>query len=378
MPKQTANPVTTADMAVVFPLQADREPRLTQGIFIGLLASGEPFYWDPYAAYVAGLIGSLSRVILGQVNYRKSTQIKTEICVAATLVSAGGTSSSTTSSNMTSWRKSLASQPITFGDVKINPIDPNRLGRNEQQAMLANMVQLARERFEPLPDLEYGALSAALDQVMESHARPTIMAVVEALFERAESAAAAIHVSVDKLREMGFSLALTLQRFIGDGDLGGVFDGETTPGFDLSGDLVVLNFSTIGESMRPLMVSVVSTWLEAAWQHGNKDLLFDHVILEECWEYLRHPSSLGGPERGAKLQRQYGVAYTYVLHGLSDLLAAGTANSEQVRLAEGLVRDAQVTVLFLQDAGEREHLKRVLNLPTSSSKSRPSSSARVR
>ena len=47
-----------------------------------------------------------------------------------------------------------------------------------------------------------------------------------------------------------------------------------------------------------------------------------------------------------------GVANIAVLHRLSDLSAAGSAGSEQVGLAEGLLSDSETRVIYAQSPGE--------------------------
>ena len=53
-----------------------------------------------------------------------------------------------------------------------------------------------------------------------------------------------------------------------------------------------------------------------------------------------------------KLSRAYGVANIAVVHRLSDLKAVGADGSEQQRLAEGLLADAETRVIFGQPPSE--------------------------
>jgi hypothetical protein len=63
-----------------------------------------------------------------------------------------------------------------------------------------------------------------------------------------------------------------------------------------------------------------------------------------------------------KLARSYGVQNIIVMHRLSDLDAAGTRDSEEVRLAEGLIADTETRVIYAQPPGEEARLREVLGL----------------
>jgi hypothetical protein len=58
----------------------------------------------------------------------------------------------------------------------------------------------------------------------------------------------------------------------------------------------------------------------------------------------------------------FGVANIAVVHRLSDLSAAGSEGSEQQRLAEGLLADAETRVLFGQAPAEAERAGDLLGL----------------
>jgi hypothetical protein len=58
----------------------------------------------------------------------------------------------------------------------------------------------------------------------------------------------------------------------------------------------------------------------------------------------------------------FGVANIAVVHRVSDLRAAGSEGSEQQRLAEGLLADAETRVLFGQSPAEAEKAGELLGL----------------
>jgi len=65
-----------------------------------------------------------------------------------------------------------------------------------------------------------------------------------------------------------------------------------------------------------------------------------------------------------KLSRAWGVANVAVLHRLSDLTATGSAGSEQVRLAEGLLADSETRVVYGQPPDEVARAGELLGLST--------------
>jgi hypothetical protein len=65
-----------------------------------------------------------------------------------------------------------------------------------------------------------------------------------------------------------------------------------------------------------------------------------------------------------KLSRAYGVANIAVLHRLSDLGSVGSAGSEQVGLAQGLLADSETRVVYGQSPGEAEASRELLGLTT--------------
>ena len=84
--------------------------------------------------------------------------------------------------------------------------------------------------------------------------------------------------------------------------------------------------------------------------------------LDEGWRLLGHLGSALWLQDSFKHARAYGVQNVLVLHRLSDLRAAGAADSREVRLAEGLVSDTETRVIYAQPADQAELLRSVLAL----------------
>jgi hypothetical protein len=189
---------------------------------------------------------------------------------------------------------------------------------------------------------------------------PTLGAVAEALLAPEPGQAAALGTDLEGLRHDGRQVALELRRLV-VGDLAGMFDGETSPGIDMAGGMVVLDLSRLYASpaLGLLMVCALS-WLQGALAggEGTKRL----VVLDEAWAVLSHLATARWLQATFKLSRSFGVANIAVLHRLSDLSAAGPEGSEQQRLSEGLLADAETRVLFGQAPAEADRAGALLGL----------------
>ena len=154
-------------------------------------------------------------------------------------------------------------------------------------------------------------------------------------------------------------MALELRRLV-HGDLAGMFDGETSPGVELGAGMVVLDLSRLYASpaLGLLMVCALS-WLQSALASGSAKRL---VVLDEAWAVLSHLATARWLQATFKLSRAYGVANVAVVHRLSDLKAAGQDGSQEQRLAEGLLADAETRVVFGQAPGEAERAGELLGL----------------
>ena len=104
----------------------------------------------------------------------------------------------------------------------------------------------------------------------ERTALPTLPLVAEALLRPEEQQARLLGTNVEGLRQDGRQVALELRRLV-HGDLAGMFDGETSPGLDLSAGVVVLDLSRLYASpaLGLLMVCALS-WLQSTLAVGRR------------------------------------------------------------------------------------------------------------
>jgi hypothetical protein len=212
--------------------------------------------------------------------------------------------------------------PLRLGPglgLRLNPLDVGPAGQTVETAQAVQHGQspahqrraellgalLGSSLGRPLLPQERAAADVALSVAEERTALPTLPLVAEALLRPEEQQARLLGTNVDGLRQDGRQVALELRRLV-YGDLAGMFDGETSPGLDLSAGVVVLDLSRLYASpaLGLLMVCALPWLLKAAGQEG----------------------------------------------------------SEQQRLAEGLLADAETRVVFGQAPAEAERAGELLGL----------------
>jgi hypothetical protein len=265
------------------------------------------------------------------------------------------------------------------GRVRLNPLDPapraegsfgaTRSGLPRAPAGLSHEVD--RRHSELLASLASACLRrdlaprerAAIDLALVSASGtvrsggvPTVPTVVDALLEPSPVAARRVRTDAATLLEDGRDVALELRRLV-HGDLRGMFDGPTTEGIDLSGQLVVLDLSALYSSPAlGVLMACATAWLQAALArdagHPRRDGGQVLVVVDEAWAILANLGVARWLQSSWKLSRAFGVANLAVLHRLSDLLAVGAAGSEQVGLAQGLLSDSETRVIYAQPPGE--------------------------
>jgi hypothetical protein len=227
--------------------------------------------------------------------------------------------------------------PLRLGPglgLRLNPLDvgpaaqsaqTGGLPAHQRRAELLGAL-LASSLGRSLLPQERAAADVALSVAEERAALPTLPLVAEALLRPEEQQARLLGTDLDGLRQDGRQVALELRRLV-HGDLAGMFDGETSPGLDLSAGVVVLDLSRLYASpaLGLLMVCALS-WLQSTLVVGSATKRL--VVLDEAWALLSHLATARWLQSTFKLSRSYGVANVAVVHRLSDLKAAGQEGSE--------------------------------------------------
>ena len=366
MSRRPAHRGTTAHLQAAYPFVAEGGLG-SRGVYVGKELLGGSFCYDPWELY-GRVLTNPNVIVAGQVGRAKSSFVKTYLWRqsvfgrrAAVLDPKG---------EYGPLARALGVEVVRLvpgGDVRLNPLDPGpgagELAPEEvvrrQTAVLSGLAAAGLGR--RLGPEEGAALDLALAAVGAAGRRvPTLADVVEALFAPGAAAARSVHTSAGELARDGRPVALVLRRLV-EGDLAGMFDGPTSVDVDWEGPAVVLDLSALysSEALGALMVCATA-WLQAAVARPGAGKRT--VVVDEAWAILSSLGTARWLRASLKLSRAYGVSNVVVVHRLSDLLAAGAEGSEQVRLAQGLLADAETRVVYGQAPGEMEAAARLLGL----------------
>jgi len=375
-----AHRATTVELRTLYPFVVPEDLGV-DGCYIGREASGSLFCFDPWECYAKGKLTSPNMVVFGQIGRGKSAFVKSfvwrQLCFGRhcwVLDPKGEYGALAAASGATPLRLGpglgLRLNPLDVGSAAhtaqtvetvqtVQTVQPGQSPAHQRRAELLGAL-LGSSLGRPLLPQERAAADVALSVAEERAALPTLPLVAEALLRPEEQQARLLGTNLDGLRQDGRQVALELRRLV-HGDLAGMFDAETSPGLDLSARVVVLDLSRLYASpaLGLLMVCALS-WLQSTLVVGSATKRL--VVLDEAWALLSHLATARWLQATFKLSRSYGVANIAVVHRLSDLKAAGQEGSEQQRLAEGLLADAETRVVFGQAPGEAERAGELLGL----------------
>jgi hypothetical protein len=376
-PRLPAHHVTTRNLGAAYPFIT--EAGLGQrGVVIGDDLLGGSFVFDPFELYAQGIVSNPNLVVFGQIGRGKSAFIKTFLWRQAVfgrrawVVDPKG--------EYLDLAAAWGVRPVALrpgGAIRLNPLDP---GPGRDNGAVADMEgSTARRQMELLASLasaclgrnlqprERAALQVALSAAAARADAPTVPSVVECLLAPTDKAAASLRTGRRDLVEDGRDVALELRRLV-HGDLCGMFDGPTTPGLDLSAQLVVLDLSALyTSSALGVLMACATAWLQAALARtaspsagsGGGQIF---VVVDEAWAILSNLGVARWLQSSWKLSRAFGVSNIAVLHRVSDLRSVGASDSEQVALAQGLLADSETRVVYAQSPGELAVASELLSL----------------
>jgi hypothetical protein len=371
-----AHHATTRHLGAAYPF-ASEAGLGGRGVLIGRDLLGGAFVYDPFELYAAGVLTNPNMVVFGQIGRGKSSFVKTYLWRQAVF-------------GRRAWvvdpkgeygplARAWGIEPVALrpgGRVRLNPLDapPGRPGSTvadvirQRAELLSSLASASLGR--SLVSTERTAIELAVAEVSGDGSRagrrqgaPTLPEVVDTLLAPSAESAGAVRTTVEALAADGRHVALELRRLVA-GDLQGMFDDVTSPGINLGGPLVVLDLSAVYHSAAlGVLMTCATAWFQAAVTgladtHGSGVL----VVIDEAWAILANLGVARWLQSSWKLSRARGVSNIAVLHRLSDLTSAGTAGSEQVGLAQGLLADSETRVIYAQSPGETERAGDLLGL----------------
>jgi type IV secretory pathway VirB4 component len=358
-----AHRATTAALQAAYPFAA-AGGLPAAGVYVGQDLHGAAFAYDPFTLYTAGAIGSPNMVVLGQLGRGKSALVKAyawrQLAFDRQIWAIDP------KGEYAGLARAAGCTPLTIhpgGSVRLNPLDPGPAAdsANETQGrrlgLLASLAEGTLGR--PLTPGEHAALAQALAAACRTGAVPTVPQVVDALAHPDGEAAANCHTTKKGLAAESRDAALALGRLV-TGDLAGMFDGPTTPGLDLAGDVVCLDLSAVaGSTALGLLMTCATAFMHTQLTRDDRKRI---VVIDEAWAVLADLGVARWMRAQWKLARRHGIQHIAVLHRLSDLDAAGDAGSEQAKLARGLVAESETRVVYGQPDAEVQTTRATLGL----------------
>lgn len=375
--------ITTFTMATAYPFVASSTHGVP-GACIGIdEEGGGAFYFDPWELYAAGVINGMSAVVLGSVGMGKSTCVKSTV---SRLVLAGR-KAAVLSDKKGEWDivvKYLNGKTVTVGadsetrinvldegnrpslDVKKRPMTDERWAKmvaTRRLTLLRSLAEILEER--KLTSSEIKVLTFALKQavaVAESEDRVPVIPDVIAALSSPDPARLEKLSQNAKITAAFETLYDSLTRLV-DGDLEGMFDGESTVSFDAHAPIVSFNTQSLDdlpEEGRKIAFACIQSWAEAAITSGDFGRRL--VVYEEGSEVLNDPGSLRRMVSQWKLARAYGIFNILVLHKLGDLDLAGDVGSKSRADAYSLLGDSAVRIVYHQESDQEDLARKTLGL----------------
>jgi type IV secretory pathway VirB4 component len=350
-----AHRVSTAHLQVVYPgiAQASLGAR---GVYVGRDYHGGSFCYDAWELYSRGHLTGPNMLVLGQIGRGKSAFVKT--FVYRSLVFGRQAIMLDPKGENGALCRAVGTSPIALrpgGMVRLNPLDAVNVAGLDAADVLHQRIGIVSAVLgatvqRVLTPEESVAVEGAVADATAAERVPTLRGVVAALLQPGAEAAALAHTTVSLLAEASRTIGLALRRLV-DGDLRGMFDGPTSGNVDLNTRVVSFDLSALYQSSAlGILMTCVAAWLQDTLRRpdGRKRV----VVLDEAWAVLGNLETAEWLAASYKLARSYGVQYIAVLHRLSDLLAAGSEGSRQMKLARGLLSDSETVVAYSQPPSE--------------------------
>ena len=350
---------TSATLAGAYPFLAEAGLG-SQGLFVGTdLLSGGSFAFDPWVLYQQGVLTNPNVLLAGVIGTGKSSLAKS----LASRSIAFGVRVYVPGDPKGEWSDvatAVGGVVISLGPgmpARLNPLDEGRrpagvddqtwrgLVASRRRELLGVLAETVLGR--RLAPVEHTAIDTALAGALAAGGTLTLPSIVDQLLDPAADA----RDSADVLRRDGRDTAHALRRLVA-GDLAGLFDGESTVGFDPTAPMLTLDLSRISgnDTLLSLVMTCTSAWMESALLDPDGGRRW--VVYDEAWRIMRQPALIRRMQSQWKLSRAYGIANLMVVHRLSDLDAVGDASSESRALAQGLLADCSTRIIYRQESDQ--------------------------
>jgi hypothetical protein len=356
---------TTANVCALYPA-AVQAPLPPVGPLLGtdLTAGDAALCWDPFEAYAEGLVENPNVFLMGEPGVAKSSLIK---CWAFWQHHLYGPSRFINFTDPKGEYRALAQRLglsvvrlAPGGTARINPLEGvarltgKDLARERavQTTMLASLAatQLAR-RLSPLERKALRTIVAITTGRRHQLSPATLPDVVALLEDPTDELCAAVQRSdrhvVRDLEELRFGIDELCS-----GTLAGMFDGPSTVEVDWSGPGLVVDLSGVVDDDAALAVVMVAA---IGWSRQQRHRLHGRQrinVNDESYYMYKQIETVEFAQSRRKLGRQLGEANIDICHRPSDLAAQADDGSKIAKIAQGLLSDSAMKILFRQASGE--------------------------
>lgn len=357
---------TAHTSATAFPWVAGPSLGL-DGVWIGHEEhGGGAFNFDPFSLYAQQRISGLSMLVFGTVGSGKSSLVKS-LSIREVLAGRKLAVPSDLKGEWVPVIRALGGAVIRVAPgmkTRLNILDEGvrprlnsqgepmtdenwaQVVRQRRMTMLSTVVLILRGSKE-LDEHETFALEDCLGEaveVAEQQGRevttPDVRRALDKLHQNQET--------TEEMRRAADRLRLVLGR-LESGDLAGMFDGPSTERLDGGLPAVGIDTSALRYSS-PTASRIVSAccgaWMEAMISEDDGQRI---VVYEEGWDSIANEADLKRMQTGWKLARHLGIFNILILHKVDDLKTAGGEGSQMAAIADGLLAEADVKVIYRQD-----------------------------
>lgn len=350
-----------------------------KGAYIGEdVYGGGAFVFDPWELYRDKVITGMSMILAGSVGSGKSTCAKSVVCRLVKL----GRKALILADRKGEW--DIVASFLGGHTIKVGPGQPDRVNPLDEgirpsvtpdgepltdlrwaamvRARRLNLLQTIGEILldRRVQGAEHTALSTALDQSVEAASTvPTLPDFIDQLKSMSLAPEASVSVSVAGAAER----LLHAYSRCTQGDLRGMFDGETTANFDPDLPIITVNTKALtgaSREARKIAYACTGSWAES--MVTNSDSGQRLCVYEEGWDSVSDEASLTRMMEAWKLARDYGIFNILIIHKLGDLDIAGDAGSKMAAMARSLLGDTTVKVIYRQETANLDVTVKELGL----------------
>lgn len=334
------------------------------GIYIGQDMSGGNFFFDVYQLYQANILHNLNIVLLGKIDHRKSSLLKTYIL---RLVAYGYNVLVTDIKgeyDLLAHHIGDTAKVLRFGpdsDLRINPLD-KRIPIDKQIELIGLMAVAAMgEDHQALSTREIGILKWAIKSAHEhygpgSSGLATLPDLVAKLKEPDDYMVTNFGRPRAEIQEHGIDLAIGLEELT-QGGIGAMCSGETTAGLYEETPFLSMNLKEVPERWLPIITTIHNFFTSSQFGTSNSWGRFHFIIHDEAWQLAKDKAFVQSLVTSHKLGRTAGVCNISAFHHLQTLYRSG--NSEVIK---EVVVDSETRIIYAQDETELDLTANELNL----------------